>query len=294
MAKKKKKTTRKKKAQPRFQALRNIEWASVKRGMKALAWLIGIGCVVGAAWYGVPRLEAHAIENSQVQTIEINFVDPPAWVQGDLEEYLLRTIEPLLVRDPFNRAMLQAVRRDLLNTGWFERIDQVRRVREDRIDVHGLFVDPYAVVRDEHGDHLVDTRGKLLPRTFSHGQSDKFVVLTGARFPRPGRPGMQWEGADIDAGLALLRLIEAEPWRHQAVEVNISGVIRGEAIRLVTDRGTRIIWGSRPGEESTLEAPYERKLYYLGHFFREYGHIDTGSDATLDIRSLTSVNQTND
>lgn len=287
----KKKNKKNAPAKPRLQWLRNIEWSNIKRGLLALVWLVGIGGIAAAAWYGVPRLEAHAVEHSDLHTIEIYFIDPPAWVRGDLEAQLIQTIEPLLRRDPFDQTMLVAVRSELLNTGWFEGIEQVRRVRADRIDINGTFVDPYAVIRDDGGDHLVDERGNLLPRTFGHGEAEKFVVITNPRFPRPGRAGMQWEGADITAALRLLRLIEAQPWREQISQVNISGAIRGEPIRLVTDRGSRIIWGSPPNEEVALEALASRKLYYLGHFFREYGHVDMGSAATLDIRSISSVNE---
>ena len=188
--------------------------------------------------------------------------------------------------------MLVAVRSELLNTGWYERIDQVRRVRHDRIDIHGVFVDPYAVVRDVQGDHLVDPRGKLLPRTFPVGMADKFVVITNSRFTRPGRPGMQWEGADITAALRLLQLIESHPWREQVAQVDISGVSRGQPLKIITDRGSRIVWGSAPGEETALEAMVERKLHYLNHAFREYGHIDMGHAGTIDITSVTSVNRT--
>lgn len=289
MARKKKTSTR-----PKLQLtkwLRNIPWGNAARGSLALLWLLGIAGIAAVCWYGVPRLQAHVAEHASIDSIEIYFVDPPAWVRGDLELHLVRTIEPILRRDPFDREMLATVRRDLLATGWFEDIKQVRRVRNDRIDIHSEFVDPYAVVRDRDGDHLVDPRGKLLPRTFPQGEAEKFTVITGSRFPRPGRPGMQWEGADLTAALRLLHLIETQPWREQVAAINITGVIRGEPLRIVTDRGSRIIWGSAPGEESALEALAPLKLHYLNYLAREHGHIDMGHTGTLDITSITSVNQ---
>ncbi len=289
MAKKKKKSSRSK---PRFQWLRNIEWSNVKRGSMAFAWLLGIGAIAALCWYGVPRLQAHAQTHVDDQVPELVFVDPPAWVQGELKTQLYRTVRPWLTHDPFSRESLVAVREELRSTGWFESVDQVRRVRTDRIEVTGEFVDPYAVVRDRDGDHLVDPAGKLLPLTFPQGEAEQFTVITGARFSRPMRPGMHWEGADISAALRLLQLIEPQPWSHQVEAINITGVIRGEAIRLVTQHGARIIWGSAPGEEDALEALADRKLYSLNYMYDNYGSIDMNRTGTLDITSPTSVNET--
>jgi len=282
----KKKTTRNK---PRFEWIRSIEMANVKRGLIALCWLIGLAGIAAVAWYGVPRLEAHAGSAEGPETIEILFVDSPAWVNDELQEYLMAAIEPRLTRDPFYRDELVQIRHELLNTGWFERVDQVRRVRRDRIEISGEYVDPFAVVRDHEGDHLVDPRGHLLPRTYPFNTAEQFIVITGHRFPRPGRIGMQWEGADINAALRLLGLIQAQSWRGQVAKIDITGVIRGGPIRLVTDRGTRIVWGSPPGEEAALEALTDRKLYYLSYLQRRYDRIDMGHVGEIDITSTTSI-----
>lgn len=290
MAKKKKNT----RSKPRFQWVRNIDWPSAKRGLLALAWLIGIVGVGALSWYGVPKLEAHAVEHTEVPAIEIHYINPPAWIRGDLETQLNRTIRPWLEQDPFAQRSLVAIREELRNTGWFEAIEQVRRVRADRIDIVGEFVDPYAVVRDREADHLVDPNGKLLPRSFPHNEAERFIAITGARFARPMRPGVHWEGADITAALRLLQLIEDQPWRDQISAINITGVIRGEPMRIVTRRGARIIWGSAPGEEAAMEALADRKLYSLNYMNENYGSIDMGRTGTLDITDPTSVNQSAD
>ena len=168
-------------------------------------------------------------------------------------------------------------------TGWFENIGQVRRVRAGLVEIEARFADPFAVIRDDGGDHLVDSRGRLMPKTFSAGAAEGFVVIVGARFERPGRPGQQWEGADVIAAMRLLRLVQDRPWREQVVEVDISRFMRESSVRLITDRGCTIVWGRAPGLETAGEVPAKRKLSYLDYHHEHYGHIDRGFVTELDI-----------
>jgi hypothetical protein len=199
-------------------------------------------------------------------------------------ENLLRTAHlQLETGDPLKRDELVAVRDALMETGWFDTIEQVRRTAEDRIDVQGQFVRPYAIIRDEDGDHLVDQTGKLLPLTCRHGEAKKFTVISGAYFPRPARPGMVWEGEDIVAGIRLLGLIDRREWRHQVREVDVSKFLKDQPLRLVTDRGCAIVWGGAPGKEPPLEILADAKLARLDFFYRRHKRIDGYHSGELDI-----------
>lgn len=287
MAKRKKRS----KSKPKLQWLKEMNWANVRRGSLAMLWLLAITAAAFGASYAVPRLETRIAGDAQLEQIEIVFMDSPAWVSAELQTYLISVIEPVLTDDPFHRDELVQIRNKLLNTGWFESIAQVRRTRIDRIEITGEFVAPYAFIRDSDGNHLVDSRGVLLPDPIDLPQASQMLVVTGSRFPRPGRVGMQWEGADITAALSLIGLIQSQPWREQITQIDITGAIRGEPMRLVTDRGTRITWGSSPGEEEALEALADRKLYYLGYLYREYDRVDMGHAGEIDITSTTSIDQ---
>ena len=146
---------------------------------------------------------------------------------------------------------------------------------------NATFVTPAAVVRDGEGDHLVDPSGRLLPRTFPHGGAEHQLVITNVRFPRPQRPGSQWEGADVTAALRLLRLIDGKPWRQQIAAIDTSRYLAEEVLVIRTDLGASIIWGSAPGEESGLEVAADGKLAYLDKAFEEFNRIDTGYDGEL-------------
>jgi hypothetical protein len=145
------------------------------------------------------------------------------------------------------------------------------------------------VVRDSDGDHLVDSGGKLLPMKFEKGSRPDVIAITGAHFPRPQRLGMQWEGADVTAGLNLLRLINSKPWRRQVVEIDVKGYLTDGPIRVKTDKGCWIIWGGAPGEEPALEVLAEGKLHRLDFLFASHGRIDGGNTGELDITGEKAV-----
>lgn len=293
MARRKKKSTSRPKRRwslpPLSLAALMPEWSNVARGSRAAAWLIFGGVIVAAWWLGVSRLEAYVGDRTDIQRVRITFRDAPAWIEGDLRDRLVRTIAPILHGDPLQRASLIEAREALLITGWFDAVEQVRRVETGRFEIDARFVDPYAVVRHGQYDHLIDPTGRLLPMQFPIGASERFIAILGTHFDPPMRPGLQWEGADLAAALHVHRLIETQRWREQIRAIDVSGNFRGGPIRLVTDRDSIIVWGSPPGEEAPLESLTERKLAYLNHHFEQHGHIDRGIRGEVDITNHIAV-----
>ena len=255
--------------------------SGVGRWASAAAWLLGTIAIVLGWAAGVPTLRASVTASSTPDRVAVEFASLPAWVNGDLLAMLDVTTRRPLDGRVFDRGELMSAHRALLDTGWFVEVDQVRRVRPDLVTVQATFVTPAAVIRDADGDHLVDPRGRLLPRTFPPGGAKHLLAITGARFDRPLRPGGHWKGADVSAALRLLRLVEQRPWRGQVTSIDADAYLSTETLVIVTDLGARIIWGSAPGEESGLEVPAERKLEYLDAAFEEFRRIDTGHTGTL-------------
>ncbi|MCP3980202.1 MAG: hypothetical protein GY716_12930, partial [bacterium] len=166
-------------------------------------------------------------------------------------------------------------------TGWFESIDQVRRVRPDLVEVRSTCVTPAAVVRDDDGDHLVTAGGRLLPRSYPHDGASEQLVITGVHQPRPQRPGAEWEGLDIRAALRLVERLSDMEWRAQVEAVDASEFRDEERLTILTDIGARIAWGSAPDDEMALEIDVDRKLAYLDRAYEDFGRIDTGYVGTL-------------
>ena len=249
-----------------------------------MAWL-ATAAGIGAAWiFGVPRLEAFASQHNTVEAHEvtIRFVNPPQ-MPVELSNMLLRTASAQINGDPMRRDDLVAVRQALMDTGWFDGIDQVRRVSNDVVEINARFVRPFALIRDHEGDHLVDASGKLLPMTFERGAHTRFVAISGVYFNRPQRPGMQWEGTDVAAGIRLLQLINQQVWRQQVAEINVAGYLHDAPIKLRTDQECQIVWGGAPGEEPALEELAAGKIQRLNYLNQQYSRIDAGQHGEIDI-----------
>lgn len=260
-----------------------------RRVLTAASSLLTVGALIGAWILGVPRLEAYASRHQEAGAADVRFVDPPAWVKGELKSTLLSTASRCLHGDAMGREGLMAAREALLATGWFDEISQVRRVGTGVLEITARFARPFAVIREDAGpstpitDYLIDTRGRLLPRSFAAGGAGQFTAIVGARFGRPARPGQPWEGTDVVGALRLLNLIQGRPWRNQVAEIDVADLGEESSIRLTTDRGCTIIWGRAPGEEHGREVSARRKLDYLDYHHNQYGHIDRGFPRTVDI-----------
>ncbi len=265
----------------------------VRQSLVGLAWVLAVAVVVGAWIIGVPRLQAFASHDRFAGRIEIRFVNTPAWLTPEIHERLIRSASTCITGDPLHSPDLVECREVLINSGWFEAVNQVRRARPDLIEIDAEFARPYAVIRDDEGDHLVDVIGRLLPWAWPKGESSKRTRLTaiaGAHFPRPQMPGTQWEGTDVIAGIRLLNLIDRQVWKDQVIEIDVSGYVRGEPVKLRTDNGTTIVWGSAPGEEQALEVLADGKINRLNYLFATYRRIDAGeSGGELDITSEKAV-----
>jgi len=259
-----------------------------------LAWMIALAALAAGWIVGVPQLQAFASQARYAHEVHVRFVDAPRWFNGDLARHLTETAEMNLGGDPMRRDDLVICREALMQTGWFEEIQQVQRLGADLVEIEARFVHPYTVIRDAEGDHLVDIVGRLLPLKYPRGAKPDFIAIRGVHFGRP-RIGEVWEGSDVAAALRLLQLIDNQPWRAQVAEIDMSGYVRGEPIRLRTDRHSSIVWGGAPGEEPALELLAPGKLLRLERIYSEYGHIDmgeTGREVDLtDPRVVSSRQQ---
>ena len=248
---------------------------------------IAAGLVLVAAWvFGVPRLEAHAAAQNMTRRIEIRFEGASEWVSGEILETLQAAARAELSPDPLKRDDLVRVRSALLAIGWFDAVDQVQRVHAGLVSVSGRFARPAAVLRKHEAtlDHLLDERGRLLPWTYPAGASG-LTAIVGSWSSLPALPAAPWVAQEAQAGLDLLKLIRQRPWRAQVREIHVTRDPAGSTIdlKLVTDRGSTIVWGREPGREGAGEVPADRKIQYLDYHHEHHGHIDRGLTQELDI-----------
>ncbi len=247
-----------------------------RRVLHGAAWLVPAAALATAWGLGVPRLRAIAPRYHAAGPVEVRFSETPPWIDGAIEANLV-SVARRHIRGALRRDGLVGAREALLASGWFDEVPQVRRQAGGLVEIEARFSRPFAVVRDGEGDHLVDVRGRLLPRSFTAGTAG-LTAIVGARGRRP-RDTPVWPGGDVQAALAVLQLVRSRPWRHQVAEIDIGA----PSIVLITDRGCSILWGRPPGAEKGSEVPPDQKLRYLDYHFKHYGHIDRGFLRLIDI-----------
>ncbi|MCZ6835009.1 MAG: hypothetical protein O7G85_04475 [Planctomycetota bacterium] len=261
-------------------SLASINWPDPKQSLRFGTWVVGVGGLVASWILGVPKLQAYVAQHQPVQELEVRFTNPPVWMNGDLEAWLVLTVHQQLISDPQDRGTLTNARHALLETGCFDDVLQVRRTALNEIEVDAVFMQPFAVVVDQQGEHLVDPRGRLLPAGYRIGPSSHFIRIIGTAFQRPTNAGESWRGADLSSALHIIRMIDDHTWWRQIKTLNVQNI---EMITMSTRHGCRIIWGGAPGEEAIGEVTAEQKIGRLTYIDKNYGRIDVDCPNELDI-----------
>jgi hypothetical protein len=256
--------------------------AKLGRAAHALVWLLLVAGLVAAWIVGVPQLESRAIAQPAPPQVAVTLVDAPAWLKGEDLAAIERAVQNALGENVLSRDDLVAAKASLEATGWFTSVGQVHRTSVDRVEVRGEFVTPFALIRNSSGDHLIDTRGVVLPKTAPAGAMPQFMVIINPAEPTRPAPGQVWTGADVEAGLTLIRRLQEKPWRQQVAAIDLGQFSSAGGLYLVSDRGCRIKWGAPPGREGAREVGAAQKLKYLQFHFDRSGHIDRGY-ASLDL-----------
>jgi hypothetical protein len=267
--------------------------------------------VPAALVFGVPRLQARVTRGVALQPARVVIDWPVAtpeagsaapattWLSPDIRASLQALADSTLRdrSDPLSPESLRVLAETLTRTGWFERLDGVRRAPGGVVRVMGHWRIPAAVVRHNGLDHLVARGGELLPPTYLPGQSGQRVIFGAASAPpmEDGRPacGRVWGGAsgalsDVQAGVQLLGVLAGKTWRDQVAGVDVSAYSAQRRLVIITAAGGRVVWGAAPSERPFGEANVEYKLWRLDEMNRRRGRIDAGF-ALADVSGVIAT-----
>ena len=166
---------------------------------------------------------------------------------------------------------------------WIAAVQRVGKQADNTIHIEATFRRPFTYVINKQLAYQVDELGVVvrsgitLPYLSDEQLLHRLPIVHVKQRP-PGR-GKTWLGADIKAGLRLVRaLTDAEqqqplPYRSllRAVDVgNFSDLAAGPLLIQTTDPELTIIWGKTPGEEYTTEATSAQKLAHLADLYEQY------------------------
>jgi len=278
---------------------------AARRLRKVLFQLTGIILVLGGSAAGM-YFDKDYVEHKVVAVKEpprIVLKNRPVWMSDFLAESIVKSAQPGGTHSAFDHQLLVDTVDLLRANPWIRDVHQVRRAYVnkpgDTIEVDCDYRAPVALVHWKDYFWMVDGEGVKLPEAFNvndvrrieTGLDNKMNirVVDGVRVPPP-ESGAKWQGEDLQAGLALVKLLFGKPYTEEIEKVDVTNFAgrkdyKASQLVLWTKYGTTIRWG-RPiaaGEDFFAEVGPQRKLEYLEAIFKDKGRVD-GNYQWVDVR----------
>jgi hypothetical protein len=237
--------------------------------------------LLSAIVMGMRQLEGYVYSHiSNQKPAQIEFASLPKHLEGVFANVLSDFEHEAWMEGDLCASIAQR----LHNVAWVKKVNRVHRFSDGRVEIDCSYRNPVAMVRTTGGMLLVDDEGVLLPGRYA--PDSNLLAIEGVEMPPPD-PGQRWDAPELRAGLDLVQIFGKERFASQITGVSV-GNYRGRQdrraahIELATDReGSRIIWGSAPGEEIE-ENTLEQKVKLLRSNFKQYGHVDA-NHGVIDV-----------
>lgn len=224
---------------------------------------------------------------------------PATWVPRVVQDSLVQLVEANVSMNPFDTASLERGRRLLMSTGWFESVDRVVRRAGGTIDIDATWRVPVALVRKNNRDYLIGSDAAPIRIPDGFKPMPGLYVIQNPLLEPPAEAGKlaygtPWSGGDVQAALNLLLLLKDSPAQQQITGIDLSEYLTKEEPKLliVTDRGTKIVWGSAIGELAPGQVPIERRLARLEQQLRGFGRIDAQQERLEIYTPVVLVDKT--
>ena len=259
-----------------------------------LSWLVGATLLILFFTLVIPNLEQQRGERTRDSVPDVEIVGAPQWLV--MTPDLLHEIQSMIATHAGGQADdatgLRSAHAIAVESGWFEEVDRVERLPDGIIQVHGTMTTPFAVVRWQDQDHLVDQKGRFLDWAFPRGTAgSQLPLLVGTRTAPPthqnGQPdyGAPWNHAeDVAAGLELAKTLQDKPWMNEIASIDISRYANQRCLWLQCERGPRICWGLSPSVRSAAEITPTEKIRLIDSIHGLYGPLDEISVPEIDVR----------
>ena len=213
----------------------------------------------------------------------INLADAPPWLDKLVRQRLCQQVSASLQHDSLVGVSLVRSVRALEQNPWVRKVHRLRQERNGTVTVLADYRQPVAMVDGGHGYHRVDAHGVQLPGLFIHSKLESLgmLLIVGVEASPPGE-GLHWPGDDLSAALALVKVMEGQPYRKQIKYIDASLRDRRERVRLAivtTKKNGCVRWGLAPGINDPVEQDTPTKLRRVATVYRKYG--DIGADGRV-------------
>ena len=285
----KKTRRRKRSSRPRRSLSGQRPW-DPKRTLLGLRVLLAAAAVViavlGWRWSEQSLRRYASVHRSvPVESASVELSPRPSWMSDMLADDLRSLVAREVDADPMDTAGLHRAARALQNSPWVRQVWQINRPAGSRVIVRAEYRRPVALIEVTDGYRLVDGQGVCLPGLYLKHQIDsvRLPVLIGVTGRTP-RAGKKWSDSAVGSGLALVRLIEVEPYIDQVRAIDLGRRDTRGRMRLAmcTRDGGVVRWGLPPGQEQSIEPSAATKKQRLVEIYRRRGSID-GGGKVVDI-----------
>lgn len=260
--------------------------------------LLGWSAAAVIVIFGLKYLDGHVRETQPVVVEQLEWDDLPQWLDDPAHQPELDAIGAAAgvrqgddLRDP---ELCERVAAGLLACPWVAEVHDVSKQPGGVVRISASYREPFAYVNVNGRAYLVDEAGVRLPSESSTAflKSADWFVVTGVTAPMPDC-GAEWSGADLSAGLRLVRFLQDAaakgklPFRSWIKSIDVANVARrvsrfdGELRIRTIHPDCYVNWGLSPGDEYPIEAEAELKLGYLLNEFAKHGGLPR---QTIDVR----------
>ena len=240
----------------------------------ALPWA-GATLALGGLGFGAVVADARGVEIVAERSPVVEIVWPDGASGWSMPEVERRRLLALCAQDAGERiglsaAPLASLARTLDETNWFRAMPTVRRVGESASLVEGDWRVPAAVLRVGARERLISWDGVALPLEYPAGQSSiRYIAGVSTSGSAESR------AAEVKRALTLMELLAGS----REVYAQVAGIDMGlgGTVEILTDRGTRIVWGGAPGRTRPGEQPIEVRTERLRSMVQRFGRIDANA-----------------
>jgi hypothetical protein len=280
-------------------------------GRTALVLVLLVGLFGGGAWWAWTLRKDRILASPEyrIGPEQVEVTAQPPWIHSDIRAEVLcsPTLDGRLslVDDDITERIGNAFTRH----PWVWKVERVTK-RYGTMKVEIVYRKPVCMVQVPGGSLPVDVEAVLLPPgDFTSSEAARYPQLLGVDREPAGLPGSRWGDAKVIGGAEIAAALGGawEPMRLRYIEPSAAdpaAFVPGGASRqspdgfagrspepfftLITDRGTRILWGYAPGANGLGELPAAEKVARLKRYVTKNDMLDDpqGKPQQLDVRTL--------
>lgn len=264
-------------------------------------WLAGIALMCGFIIL-IPRLMKSLPDignrpEYQLWADSIHITKTPQWVPNDLVSQIATQVHMTPTRSILDERLTVDLAEAFRQHPWIEKVVKVTKSVPARVDVELIYRRPVAMVEISKGLLPIDAHGVLLPPTaFTPEIAQRYPLITQPKTAPRGAVGQPWGDPQVLAAakLAAVLLPHWQDFRLSTIEIPTGITLRARqeelVFQLLTQGGSRIVWGRAPGVIYPLELSADQKIGRLEECLTRFGGFDQPDGPyEIDIRHFQEI-----